>query len=78
MNHAVKFGMLALLAALAALYFGWFLVNSASLVDVLLRRGWGNRGWTRERLKAAIATIGSVGFVVSMLAVVFALTRAMG
>lgn len=78
MNHAVKFGLMAFLAALAALYFGTFLLGSATMTDVLMRRGWGKRGWTPERLKRVLVAIGSTGFVVSMLAVVFALARAFG
>jgi hypothetical protein len=77
-NPGVKFGLLAGLAALAGLYFALFVWRAHTLAGVLLHRGWAERGWTEPRLALGLRILGLAGVALAIVAVVMAMSRAIG
>lgn len=74
-RHILVQGLMAALAALALVYFAFVAWRAGSLADVLLERGWAQRGWTKPRATLLIRVIGGAGAVVSAAAVALALFK---
>lgn len=78
MSPVVKFGLLAVLAAIAALYFAVVVWRAGSLTLVLLHRGYAERGWNEERLASRVRLLGWVGLALSIAAFAGAILRIVG
>lgn len=78
MSPAVKFGLLAFLAAIAAVYFALVVWRASRLTLVLLHRGYADRGWNEERLARRVKALGVTGLSVSVLAMALAILRLVG
>lgn len=78
MSPAVKFGLLAFLAAVAAVYFALVVWRASRLAIVLLHRGYADRGWNEERLARRVKALGVTGLSMSVLAMALAILRLVG
>jgi hypothetical protein len=67
--------MLAVLELIALAYFVFMTWRADALAAVLLRRGYGARGWTQERLTRRLRLLGVVGATVALAAVVIAIAK---
>lgn len=78
MSPAVKFGLLAFLAAIAVAYFALVVWRAGTLSGVLLRRGYADKGWTEERLTKRVRLLGVVGLSLSVITLLGAFMRLIG
>jgi hypothetical protein len=70
--------MLGVLAGIAAAYFAFMALKAPALAEVLLRRGWGDRGWSVGRLTRLLQVLGSTGFLVALAGIALCLARILG
>jgi hypothetical protein len=77
-NPAVKWALLGVLVAVAAFYFAFLVLKAGPLADVLLRRGWGDRGWSAGRLTRLLQVLGTVGFLVALAGIALCIMRVLG
>ncbi len=74
----VKWATVAVLAAVAAAYFGVLLWRAASFARVLLNRGYAERGFTEAGLTLRLRVLGLVGLALSVAGLGVAIVRILG
>ena len=77
-HNGLLLGFMAVLAALAFLYFVFLAWRADGLADVLLARGWAARGWSHGRTMLLLRVIGVAGAVLSAAGVVIAISKIVG
>lgn len=77
-SPTVKWTMIAVLASIAAGYFGVMAWKANSLARVLLRRGYAEKGYDEPRLAARLRLLGVAGLALSLAGMAAAITRAGG
>jgi hypothetical protein len=77
-NRPALMVLLAVLELVALAYFVFMVWRADGLAEVLLRRGYEQRGWTRERLAARLRVLGIVGILVALGAIGVAVVKMVG
>jgi hypothetical protein len=77
-SPALKWGLVALLAAVAAGYFALLLLRANAFGRALLHRGYAERGYDERGLTIRMQVLGAAGLVLSLAALVAAAVRLVG
>ena len=78
MNRPGLMVFLGVLELVALAYFALVIWRAEALAAILLRGGYGARGWTEARLASRLRLLGVAGVVVAVAAVVIAGTKVIG
>ena len=78
MSRPALMALLGVLALVALAYFALIVWRAESLAAVLLRGGYGARGWTQARLVSRLRLLGAVGVIAALAAVVVAVSKIVG
>jgi hypothetical protein len=70
--------VLAVLELVALAYFAFVIWRAEALAAILLRAGYGDRGWTEARLASRLRLLGFVGATVALAAVGVAARKVVG
>jgi hypothetical protein len=78
MNPAVKWTLLASLAAVAGAYFVVVAWRADVLARLLLRRGWDQRGWSEPGLTLGVRVLGVAGAALGFAGTALAVAHLLG
>jgi hypothetical protein len=77
-NRPALMVLLAVLELVALAYFLLVFWRAEALAAILLRGGYGARGWTQARMASRLRLLGAAGALVALVAVVIASLKVVG